>query len=133
MPKAETITFRIVPALLGYDSDGEPRTISTIEAVASGELLDVGQPAPRDKRAEAILQTVIELEGTAAPDQRIAVFTASDIAEASFRRLAAGMKLDSWKKAVRSALAELATDPSVLHALDGGRFARPVPPAETKH
>lgn len=133
MPKTEAITFRIVPALLGYDSEGEPRTISAIEAVASGELLDLGQPAPRNRRAEAILRTVIDLEGTAAPEQRVAGFTASEIAEASFRRLAAGMKLDSWKKAVRTALSELAADPAVLLALEGGRFARPVPPTETKH
>lgn len=63
----------------------------------------------------------------------LAGFTASTIAEASCQRLAAGMKLDSWKKAVRLALAELARAPSVLHALDGDRFERPVPPAETKH
>jgi hypothetical protein len=133
LAKSETITFKIVSKLLGHTSEGKARTVSAIKPVASGELIDLDQPQARPDRAQSVLAAFIALEGATPPEQRMAGFTASEVAEASFQSHGAGMKIDSWKKAVRTALSELAASPSVLLALDGGRYARPPSPAEVKH
>lgn len=133
LKKSATITFRIVSKLLGYTSEGQERTVGAIEPVASGALIDIDQASAVSSRAQSVLAAVIALEGAATPEQRMTGFTASEVAEASFQTHGAGMKIDSWKKAVRIALSELAADPATLLALDGGRYARPASPAEPKH
>lgn len=133
LAKSETITFKIVSKLLGHTSEGKARTVSAIKPVASGELIDLDQPSGRSSRAQSVLAAFIALEGAAPTEQRMAGFTASEVAEASFGSQGAGMKIDSWKKAVRTALSELAADSSLLILLDCGRYARPASSAEVKH
>lgn len=133
LKKSPTITFRIVSKLLGHTSEGQERTVGAIERVASGELIDLEQSSARSSRAQSVLTAFLALDTNASHEQRMVGFTASEVAEASFQSHGAGMKIESWKKAVRTGLAELASDSSVLLALDGGRYALPASLAEPKH
>ncbi len=130
LAKSETITFKIIPMLLGRTSEGKARTVSAIAPITSGEIVQP-EPASQPSRAQQNPRRSGRDGRGRRAGPRAAGFTPCDVADASFDRLGSatsqGVKVASWKTAVRRVLAELAADPSLLVMREGGRYGRPVP------